>query len=136
VFGGPVGALAGVAAGAALGQATAPSPTMAHRTAVAQAMHSTASPTELRALARRLEPVGLDGPLKARAALRETPDPDMRGKLQASATSKDPAEVEAESLDFKRVGAQATAELLRDYSRGLKAVAAAGGPDATPEATS
>ncbi len=136
MLGGPVGALAGVAAGAAVGRATSPSPTIDDRTKLAQAMHSTDSPAELRTLARKLAPMGLDGPLRARAMLREKPDPNMRGKLQASATSKDPDEVEAESLDFKRAGAQATAEMLRDYARGLRAVAAAGGPDAKSEGSS
>ncbi len=129
---GPVGAAVGFAAGAGVGHVTAPSPTSTHKTTLGQAMRSTASPLELRTLARKLEPVGLDGPLKARAALREKPDPARRETLRSIAASTDPDAVESASLDFKREGAQVTAETLRDYARGLKAVAAAGGPDAKP----
>lgn len=133
---GPVGAAVGFAAGAAVGHGTAPSPTSSHKTTLRQAMHSTASPTELRTLARKLEPVGLDGPLKARASLREKPDPTRRATLRSIAASTDPEAVESASLEFKRAGAQVTAETLRDYAGGLRAVQAAGGADAKPGAAS
>lgn len=124
---GPVGAAIGLAAGGALGHNVASKPSAAHKKTHMQAMHSTASPAELRALARKLEPVRLDGALNARAALRENPNPAHRIVLKAMASSQNPAEITAASCDFKKKGAQATAELLRDYARGLRAVEAAGG---------
>ena len=125
--GGPVGAALGLAAGAWVARMSVPAPTSDQKKVAAQAMLSTAPPAKLRAMARQLDDVGLGAPLRARAALREKPDPQHRETLRAAVTTSDPAVAQAAADVFKDAGAHAAADMVQNYARALTAVAKAGG---------
>lgn len=127
---GPVGAAIGAGLGAMFAHWLSPAATEGQKQTAAAALVSTATPSELRAMARALDSAGLGQPLRVRANLLEHPDPDNRSTLRTAALSTDPVVVTQAAKALQHKGAHATGQLLRDYARGLRALQAA-----KPEAT-